>query len=68
MANQRPKPVPAKAPSPEASLSLLQLAQEYEEAGAWLRSSGDTRGMGLLERAEAIHQSRLLDKDNAQVS
>ena len=68
VADQRPKPVSAAAPSEEDSARLLQLALQYEEAGLWLRSSGDCqRGEALLERAEAIHQRRTLDRDNAQV-
>ena len=67
VADQRPKPVPPEAPTPERSRHLLQLAEQYEEAGLWLRSSGDARGVCLLERAEAIHQSRLIDRDQPQV-
>lgn len=54
-------------PTSDGSLHLIQLALQYEEAGLWMRSSGDARGSVLLERAEALHQARLVDRDNVQV-
>lgn len=67
VADQSPKPVLPKVPNLDSSHRLLNLAQQYEEAGLWMRSSCDARGVALLERAEAIHQARLIDKNNAQV-
>ena len=67
VADQSPKPVAPGSSTSDSSLHLIQLDLQYEEAGLWMRSSGDSRGSVLLERAEALHQARLVDRDNVQV-